>query len=125
MKRLLLIICIVLATSGFSYKEKAATYIRNTIKQKVLAIQQRYLPTQRVYKHMLNVDNFFVFGRIKNMVPVNRDAVAVIALSDRYYRGEVVDVSHFSGAVSNYGLNLPAGEYQLVVVSDQDMTSVR
>jgi len=69
---------------------------------------------------MIDTDNFFVFGEIKNEVPMNRDALAVIALSNQYQNSEVVDISHFVMVDSYYGLNLPPGDYQLLVVSDLD-----
>jgi len=67
---------------------------------------------------MLAVDNFFVFGKIVNASSNGREPVAVIALSDRYRKSEVVDVSHFSKINSYYGVNLPEGAYQLVAVAD-------
>ena len=94
------------------------TYLGNAFKQAHYSAQQRQSPTQRVYKHMLEVENFFVFGKIENEVALNKDAVAVVALSDRFQKNEVVDVSQFSRIDSYYGLNLPEGEYQLLVVSD-------
>ena len=94
------------------------TYLGNAFKQAHYSAQQRQSPTQRVYKHMLEVENFFVFGKIENEVALNKDAVAVVALSDRFQKNEVVDVSQFSRIDSYYGLNLPEREYQLLVVSD-------
>lgn len=67
---------------------------------------------------MLETDNFFVFGKLESKIPLNEDALAVIAVSDLFRKSEIVDVSHFSRTDSYYGLNLPPGEYQLLVVSD-------
>ncbi len=108
---LLLFIVVTAAMTG-------CTYLGNAFKQAQYSARQRQSPTQRVYKHMLEVENFFVYGKIENEVALNRDAVAVVALSDRFQKNEVVDVSHFSRIGSYYGLNLPAGKYQLLVVSD-------
>jgi pimeloyl-ACP methyl ester carboxylesterase len=94
------------------------TYLGNAVKQANYSAQQGLSPTQRVYKHMLEAENFFVFGKIENGVALNKDAVAVVALSDLYKHNEVVDVSHFSRIHSYYGLNLPEGDYRLLVVSD-------
>jgi len=58
-----------------------------------------------------------VFGQIEHRDGKDA-AIAVIAVSNAYQTGEVVDVSHFSRSDSYYGLNLPEGEYQLFVVSD-------
>lgn len=60
----------------------------------------------------------FVFGKIGNEIALNKDAVAVVAISELFRKNEVVDVSHFSRIDSYFGLNLPAGDYQLLVVSD-------
>jgi len=111
MKNLLLLISLTMGMVG-------CTYLGNAVKQAHYSAQQRHSPTQRIYKHMLEVDNFFVFGKIENEVALNKDAIAVIALSNLYRMNEVVDVSHFSRIDSYFGLNLPAGDYQLLVVSD-------
>jgi pimeloyl-ACP methyl ester carboxylesterase len=106
-----LVVACTIALAGCSY-------LGSAMKQANYASQQAHAPTQRVYKHLLETDNFFVYGKIEKEVPLNRDAVAVVAISDRFRRGEVVDISHFSRVGSYYGLNLPAGEYQILVVSD-------
>lgn len=94
------------------------TYLGNAYKQATYSAQQKQSPTQRIYKHMLEVDTFFVFGKIESELALNKDAVAVVALSDQFHKNEVVDVSHFSRIDSYYGLNLPEGNYKLLVVSD-------
>ena len=107
----LIILVLLFAMSGCSY-------LGSTFKQAGFSALQKQSPTQRVYKHMLETDNFFVFGKIENGKGLNEEATAVIAVSDLYQKSEVVDVSHFSRNNSFYGLNLPAGHYQLLVVSD-------
>lgn len=95
------------------------SYLGSTFKQVRLSALQKQSPTQRVYKHMLLSDNFFVFGKIKNGSDSNGAVTAVVAVSDQFQKSEVVDVSHFyRNNNSFYGLNLPAGQYQLLVVSD-------
>ena len=93
------------------------TYLQTINRQNSYARQQDQAPQQRVYKHMLDRDTFFVFGQIEHRVGQD-DAMAVIALSDAYQTGEVVDVGHFSRSESFFGLNLPEGEFRLLVVSD-------
>ena len=93
-------------------------YLGSTIKQTQYSVQQKASPKQSIYKHMLQTDNFFVFGKVENEVAMNKDAIAVVAFSKRNQHGEVVDVSHFTRIDSYFGLNLPAGEYNLLVVSD-------
>jgi hypothetical protein len=93
------------------------TYLQTVNQQSSYAQQLGHAPQQRVYKHMLDRDTAFVYGQIEHRD--GKDApMAVIAVSNTYQAGEVVDVGHFSRSDSYYGLNLPGGEYQLFVVSD-------
>jgi pimeloyl-ACP methyl ester carboxylesterase len=93
------------------------TYLQTVNQQSSYAQQLGHAPQQRVYKHMLDRDTFFVFGQIEHRDGTDAP-LAVIAVSNAYQTGEVVDVGHFSRSDSYYGLNLPEGEYQLFVVSD-------
>lgn len=112
------IICIitlfVIVTAGTT----GCTYIGNAVKQAGYSSQMRNSPAIKIYKHMLEAENFFVFGKIKHEVDMNRDAVAVVALSDLHQKNEVVEVCNFPRIDSFYGLNLPEGEFRLLVVSD-------
>ena len=94
------------------------TYLESTLQQARLSAQFSDTPSQRVYKHMLSADNFFVYGKIGNGIGLNQQALAVVAVSSLHQEHEVVDVSHFPGLDSFYGLNLPPGEFQLLVFSD-------
>lgn len=109
--KILVLSALYLALTGCSYLDSAW-------KQAGFSALQNQSPTQRVYKHMLGTDNFFVFGKIVHGKGLNQEATAVVAISNLYRNSEVVDVSHFSGNNSFYELNLPAGNYQLLVVSD-------
>ena len=94
------------------------SYVQTATKQAYYAACQTGTPQQRIYKHLLDRDTFFVFGRIRHDPTPADSAVAVVAVSDKFRPGEVVDVNHFSRTDSFYGLNLPAGDYRLLVVSD-------
>ena len=96
------------------------SYIESGMKQAGLLERFRQAPSQKLYKHMLSSPTFFVFGRIENGGGLDRAALAVVALSDLHQPGEIVDISHFTKPDSYYGLNLPAGDYRLVVVSDRN-----
>jgi hypothetical protein len=69
---------------------------------------------------MLPTENYFVFGKIGSGSDLNEEAIAVVAIYDSHSQGEVVDVSHSVKSDAFYGLNLPAGDYLLLVVSDQN-----
>ena len=93
-------------------------YVESSVKQAGILQRFREAPSQKLYKHMLNSPTFFVFGKIENGRGLNPQALALLAFSDQHQRQELVDVSHCARLDSYYGLNLPAGTYQLVAVSD-------
>ncbi|MCB1889362.1 MAG: DUF413 domain-containing protein [Rhodocyclaceae bacterium] len=93
-------------------------YLGTVVTQADLARKQTEHPEQRNVKHMLDRETFFVFGTLDHAPALNPEAVAVIALSGT--SGETVDVNHVAQPDSYYGLNLPAGDYRLLVVSDLD-----
>jgi pimeloyl-ACP methyl ester carboxylesterase len=94
------------------------TYLGSMRRQAVYAHAAERDPQQRIYKHMLDRDTFFVFGELLGAPDRDRAPMAVVAVSDAFRAGEVVDVNHCSRKDSFYGLNLPAGEYRLLVVRD-------
>ena len=98
----------------------ACSYVGTMLSQAELALKQITEPEQRTYKHMLDRETFFVFGTIDNAAELDDVAIAVIALSDRFQAFETVDVNHMARPDSYYGLNLPAGDFRLLVVSDRD-----
>ncbi|MDX2110741.1 MAG: DUF413 domain-containing protein [Verrucomicrobiota bacterium] len=96
----------------------SCAYVQTAGKQAYYAAKQTGTPRQRIYKHMLDRDTFFVFGRILNNSHPDGCALAVIAVSDAFQPGEVVDVNQFARTDSFYAMNLPAGDYRLLVVCD-------
>lgn len=107
----ILLVILAVCLGGCSYVEAIGS-------QAGYGLRQMVSPEQRVYKHMVHRATFFVFGKIINAGPVAGQTIAVIALSDQFRPSEVVDVNHVARADSYYGLNLPPGEYRLVVVGD-------
>ena len=111
MKRMALAILVAVSLAG-------CAYVGTVAKQHYYSAQLRNAPRNRIYKHLLERDTFFVFGRV-DADPSHPDAsTAVLAISDTPSAGEVVDVSHFVRDESYFGLNLPAGDYRLLVVRD-------
>lgn len=94
-------------------------YIGTVVKQRYYQAQLRMTPRNRIHKHIIGRDTFLVIGRVDENLPA-RAPTAVVAISDRPVAGEVVDVSHSVRDSSYYGLNLPVGEYRLLVVHDFD-----
>ncbi len=106
------------------------TYLTNVSKQSGYSAQQATAPRQRVYKHLIAGDKYFVFGTLDHGGRLPPVPMAVIAVSNLYQDGELVDENHLARPGSYYGLNLPAGDYWLLVVCDlnrdgfYDMTEV-
>ena len=73
---------------------------------------------------MLSRETYFVFGQIRPSDADRACPVAVLAVSDRFSRSEVVDVNHLARVDSYYGMNLPEGDYRLLVVSDGNSDGV-
>lgn len=113
MKRAALLILLAAALAG-------CAYVGTATKQAYYSVRQAGAPRQRVYKHMLERDTYFVFGRVEAGATLGGAPLAVVAQSDTFKPGEVVDVNHTSRDDSYYGLNLPAGEYRLFAVCDRN-----
>ncbi|MFT3828842.1 MAG: DUF413 domain-containing protein [Opitutaceae bacterium] len=96
------------------------SYLNTASEQAFYSLQQAGAPRQRTYKHLLGRETFFVFGRLEHEPTVARGRLAVVALHDALAMNEVVDVNWFSRGESFYGLNLPEGEYRLLVASDRN-----
>ena len=96
------------------------SYLGTMASQAGYSLKQQVSPEQRIYKHMLSSETFYVFGRIEGAHRGNNKPLAVVAISNLFRTSEVVDVNHLARSDSYYGMNLPAGEYRLLVVSDLD-----
>ncbi len=100
------------------FSQVGCSYLDSTMKQAGFSMRFSEKPSQKLYKHMLTSEKFFVFGKIENGTGLNPHALAIVALSNLHQEQEVVDISHCPRLNSFYGLNLPAGRYQLAVLSD-------
>ena len=108
----------LIAAAVIPFGLSACTYLGTLVSQADYSLQQIASPEQRIYKHMLDRETYFVFGRITYTGRINHDAIAVLAISDRFRDSEVVDANHLGRTNSYYGLNLPPGDYRLLLVSD-------
>jgi hypothetical protein len=71
-------------------------YVRHAAVQTGYSLRQRGTPEVRVFKHMVARPTFYVFGTLTLRGHFNPDSLAVVAISDQYTAGEIVDVNHFS-----------------------------
>lgn len=78
-------------------------------------------PGQVNLKHLIDRETFFVYGRIIDPTGhYGRLPMAIAAFSSKFRANERVDIMYFGGAGTHYGLNLPAGAYDLLVFADND-----
>ncbi len=70
-------------------------------------------------KHMIELDSYFVLGRIVDEPGRYQEySLAVTAYSNQFEAHERVDTMYVAGAGTHYGLNLPAGVYEVLVFAD-------
>ena len=86
---------------------------------------QKVDPGQLNLKHMLDRETYCVFGQTidKDLMYTNLP-LAVAAYSSKFKPHERVDTMYFAGAGTHFGLNLPEGDYQILVFADRDKDRV-
>jgi len=111
-----LIVALLLLTPG-------CTYLWYAGQQAEYARLQKADPSQRVLKHMVDRSAFAVIGITND--PDGRyrrdeHTKVVAAFSSRFKDNELVDVMHDIDVGTHFGLHLPPGEFDLLVLSDRD-----
>lgn len=82
-------------------------------------------PGQVNLKHMIERDNFAVFGRTNDELDRYGDHyLAIVAYSSKFKVNERVDTMFFAGVGTHYGLTLPEGDYTLLVIADIDKNRI-
>ena len=103
----------------------SCTYLQNALKQSKYSRIQETNPSQRNLKHMIDRQTFLVYGRMLDKMELYTNlSFAVVAFSNRYIKNELVDSTHLDRVNTHYGLNLPDGAYELVVLADLDRNGV-
>lgn len=111
----LILLSLICSCSHLKYASVQAEYARI----------QNAEPSQINLKHMIENDNFIVFGRtIDESDRYGDHSLAIAAYSNRFKENERVDTMFFAGAGTHYGLYLPEGEYTLLVFADIDNNRV-
>jgi len=96
-------------------------YIESVSRQVKLVQDQKVQPSQYKAKHIIENDNYFVYGKLKDgNKEIGTRSLAVAATSDDFERDETVDVNHIGKVGSYYALHLPEGEYELLVLEDEN-----
>ena len=99
----------------------ACTYLRYAAVQAEYARIQNSEPGQLNLKHMIDRESFMVYGSsidaAGNYAGLPK---AIAAFSSKYRSNERVDTMFFEVAGSHFGLNLPQGQFDLIVFADID-----
>ena len=99
----------------------ACSYVKHTLVQAEYARLHNAEPGQKNLKHMLDRDTYFVIGQtVEDNARYTAVPLMVAAYSNRFKPYERVDTMHVAGAGTHFGLNLPEGDYQLLVFADVD-----
>lgn len=97
----------------------SCTYLKHAAIQSNYSRIQKASPSQVNLKHMLDRDMYFVYGKTTANTHHFVDLpMAIAAYSSKYRENERVDTMYFIGTETHYGLNLPAGDYRLLVYAD-------
>lgn len=112
--KLSLLLCLAIASCS-------CTYLKYASVQSDYARIQNAEPGQLNAKHMIDRENFFVHGRsIDSANKFDGLPKAIAAFSSKYQPNERVDTMFFELAGSHFGLNLPEGQYDLVIFADMN-----
>ena len=103
----------------------SCTYMKHVSIQAEYARIQKADPGQVNLKHMIDRETYFVIGQTidKNVRYANL-TLADAAYSSKFRPHERVDTMYFAGAGTHFGLNLPGGDYQLLVFADRDKNHI-
>lgn len=103
----------------------SCSYLKHASIQAEYARIQKVDPGQVNLKHMIDRETYFVIGRTSddNARYANLP-LAVVAYSSKFKLHERVDTMQLAGAGTHFGLNLPEGDYQLLVFADGDKNQI-
>ena len=105
----------------------SCTYLKHASIQADYARLQKAEPSQRNVRHMIERQNFVVIGKIQdpnNLYRQDKNTKAVAAFSSRFKANELVEVMHDMGSGTHFGLDLPSGDYDILVFSDRNRNRV-
>jgi len=103
----------------------SCSYMKHASIQAEYARIQKADPGQVNLKHMIDRETYFVIGRTIDQQARYADLPLVVAAySSKFKLHERVDTMYFAGAGTHFGLNLPEGDYQLLVFADRDMNRI-
>ncbi len=101
----------------------SCTYIKHASIQADYARLQQTAPSLRNLKHMIERQNFVIIGQTHdsdNLYHGDKATKAAVAFSSRFQANERVGIMHDIGVGTHFGLDLPPGDYEILVFSDRN-----
>lgn len=99
----------------------SCSYVKYATVQAEYDRLQKADPGQINLKHMLTRETHFVIGQtIDRNAEYANFPLAIVAYSNKFKPHERVDTMYFAAAGTHFGLNLPEGNYELLVFADLD-----
>ena len=103
----------------------SCTYMKHTLIQAEYTRNQKADPGQVNRKHMIDIETYFVIGQTFDKNTNYTDLPLVVAAySSKFKAHERVDTMYCVGAGTHFGLNLPEGDYELLVFVDVDKNQI-
>lgn len=97
----------------------ACTYLKYTAVQQEYARIQKASPAQKNFKHLIDQQTFYIVGQMEDVDCDCRNLpMAVAAFANDTPTYERVDTMSIANSGTHFGLNLPAGGYDLLVFAD-------
>ncbi|MEZ9233061.1 hypothetical protein AB4259_18480 [Vibrio amylolyticus] len=99
----------------------SCTYLKYSAIQSEYSNAHEVAPSKLNLKHMINQDSYFVWG-----LPIteNEDDTStpmlIAAYSSEFEEHELVDTMFFTGVLTHYALNLPEGNYTVLIYADSN-----
>ena len=103
----------------------ACSYLKYSSIQAEYTKIQNANPSQVNLKHLIDQETFFIWGKpIVDSSQFSGMSMAIVAYSSKFKANERVDTMFFKGVGTHYGLNLPEGDYTLLIYADLDQNEL-
>lgn len=114
-----------IATAAFLLLLSSCTYLKNVAVQAHYTELQNSDPSMLNLKHMIDRSSYFVYGKVSTDFPIeDKTPLAIVAFSDHFQNGEIVDVMRAVKPGTHYGLILPPGTYEIIAFADTNANGI-
>ncbi len=118
LSKILLVRCLILL---LLLNLTGCTYMKHASIQADYAAMQREAPSQVTLKHMIEKETYFVAGLIVDPDSLfEGQHVSIAAFSNKFEKTELVDMMYQARVGTHFGLNLPEGDFLILVLFDRN-----